>query len=145
MYALALEALRRDRLEHLLRNVEVRVDVLDVVVLLERVREREVRGRIGPALPRGDDDRARELREELAALGVRGALLVLDRGPLAMPRHAFPPPPAPGSARARACRRSAPGGTRRRGSGPAGAAPARLRARRGPRPPIPPRARAARG
>jgi hypothetical protein len=38
---------------------------------LDRVREREVRGGVRPALPRGDDQRPRELREELAALLVR--------------------------------------------------------------------------
>ena len=46
-----------------------------------------------PALLRRDDDRARELREELAALRVGGALLVLDRRPLAMPGHSSPPVP----------------------------------------------------
>ena len=49
--------------------------------------EREVGRRVAAALLRRDDDRARELREELAALGVGGALLVLDRRPLAMPGH----------------------------------------------------------
>ena len=43
---------------------------------------------IGPALLGGHDDGARELREELAALGVGGALLVLDRGPLGVTGHA---------------------------------------------------------
>src|SRR6266508_892330 len=108
----------RNRLEHALRDVEVRVDLLDVVVLLERVHqakdllrrvlvrvlEREIAGRIAAPLPRRDDDRARELREELAALLVRRALLVLDRAPLAMSRHATPLLPAPGTARGCGCR-----------------------------------------
>jgi len=37
------------------------------------------------AVTRGDDQRARELREQLPAPRVGRALLVLDRGPLAMP------------------------------------------------------------
>ena len=61
--------------------------------LLDRVLEREVAGRIAAALLRRHDDRARELREELAALRVRGALLVLDRRPLAMPGHRRLPSP----------------------------------------------------
>src|SRR5207244_6134025 len=113
--------------------------------LLDRVREREVARRVGPSLPRGDDDRARELREELAPLRVGGALLVLDRRPLAMPGHAPPPARGRGSARAPACRPSAPGETTRRGSVPAARGPDGRRARRGPRPPDPPRARAGRG
>ena len=68
------------------------------------------------------------------ALGVGRALLVLDRRPLAMPGHASPLGRAPGTARAHACRRSAPGGTTRRGNGPAAAAPARRRGSRAPRP-----------
>src|SRR5207249_7927020 len=59
-------------------------------------------------LLRRDDDRARELREELAPLRVGRALLVLDRGPLAMPGHSSPPVPGRERARAPACRRSAP-------------------------------------
>src|SRR5207248_2526416 len=92
---------------------------LDVVLrhrvgarLLDRVLQREVAGRVAPALLGGDDDRARELREELAAPGVGRALLVLDRRPLAMPGQGSPPR---GRARATACRPSAPGGTTRRG------------------------------
>ena len=46
-----------------------------------------------PPSLRRDDDRARQLREELAALRVGGALLVLDRRPLAMPGHSSPPVP----------------------------------------------------
>ena len=112
---------------------------LDVVLghrvgarLLDRVREREVRGRVGPAVTRGDDQRARELREELAALLVRRALLVLDRAPLAMPGHSPPLGRGRETARARACRRSAPGGRPRRSCGPPGGGPARRRARRAP-------------
>jgi hypothetical protein len=65
---------------------------LDVVLghrvgarLLDRVLERKVRARVGAALLGCDHDRARQLREELAALRVGGALPVLDRRPLAMP------------------------------------------------------------
>src|SRR2546430_1665239 len=65
---------------------------LDVVLrhgvrtgLLDRVLQRQIAGGIRPALLRRDDDRPRQLREEFAALGVRGALLVLDRRPFAMP------------------------------------------------------------
>ena len=54
---------------------------------LDGVRERDVGVRVGPALLGGHDDGARELREELAALGVGGALLVLDRGPLGVTGH----------------------------------------------------------
>ena len=90
----------------------------------DRVRERDVGVRIRPAVARRDDDRARELREELAALRVGGALLVLDGRPLAMPGHALLPNERRGTARARACRRSAPGGTRRRGCARRGRAPA---------------------
>ena len=71
--------------------------------------EREVVGRVAAALLRRDDDRARQLREELAALRVGGALLVLDRRPLAMPGQADPPSRDRGTARGAACRRSAPG------------------------------------
>src|SRR5439155_13043258 len=85
--------------------------------LLDRVLEREVPGRIASALLRRHDDRARELREELAPLRVRRALLVLDRRPLAMPGHSTPLSPRSGRSRGREYRRSAPDGTRRRGSG----------------------------
>ncbi len=113
--------------------------------LLDRVLEREVRRRVGPALLRRDDDRARELREELAALGVGRALLVLDRRPLAMPGHSAPPSPAPGTARVLACRPSARGGTTRAAAARRGRAPARRRARRAPRRPPRRRGSAARG
>jgi hypothetical protein len=88
-------ALVDDRLER--RGVGVctgtlRDRAIDVVLwhrvglrLLDRVLEREVVARVATAFLRRDDDRARELREELAALRVGRALLVLDRGPLAMP------------------------------------------------------------
>src|SRR5262249_54888110 len=51
-------------------------------------------------------------------------------GPLAMPGHSSPPAPDRGTARVPAYLRSTPGGTRRRGSGPRAAAPARRRALR---------------
>ena len=54
---------------------------------LDRVGEVDVGVGIGPALLGGHDDGARELREELAALGVGGALLVLDRRPLGVTGH----------------------------------------------------------
>src|SRR5918998_5611413 len=60
-----------------------------VACLLDRGREGRVAGRIGPAVARGDLDCTRELREELPALGVRGALLVLDRGPFRVAGHAL--------------------------------------------------------
>src|SRR5205807_9846874 len=82
--------------------------------LLDRVRECQVGDGIWPTLSRGDDDRARELREELPPPCVGGALLVLDRRPLAMPGHSTPLARGPGNARGRGCRLSAPGGTRRR-------------------------------
>ena len=66
---------------------------LDVVLghrvalrLLDRGGEGEVRVRVSPALTRGDRDRPRELREQLAALGVGRRLLVLDRRPLRVTR-----------------------------------------------------------
>ena len=95
--ALGAVALVDDRLER--SRVRVRAGALrdravDVVLrhrvrprLLDRVLEREVVRGVAAALLRRDDDRARELREELAALRVGGALLVLDRRPLAMPGH----------------------------------------------------------
>ena len=67
---------------------------------------------IGP-LPGGDDDRAREFREEAPRFASAAPFLCLIDRPLAMPGHATPLLPGPGRARARACRRSAPGGTRR--------------------------------
>ena len=70
----------------------------------------------GPPSLRRDDDRARELREELAALRVGRALLVLDRRPLTVTRHTSPLRRVAGSARGRGCRPSARDGTRRRGS-----------------------------
>src|SRR5581483_4436577 len=110
---------------------------LDVVLrhrvgarLLDRVLEREVAARVGAALLRRDDDRARELREELAALRVGGALLVLDRRPLAMSGQGSPPR---GRARAAGCRRSARGGTTRPGTGPGARARGDRRPRRAPR------------
>ena len=93
--ALGAVALVDDRLERVRVGAVARAlgdRALDVVLrhrvrlrLLDRVLQREVVGRVSPALLRRDDDRARELGEELAALGVGGALLVLDRRPLAMP------------------------------------------------------------
>src|SRR5580765_5767215 len=84
-----------DRLEGLRIGVSARAAcdrALDVVLrhgigarLLDRVLQGEVAGWIGSPLLRRDDDRARELREQLAALRVSGTLLVLDRRPLAMP------------------------------------------------------------
>ena len=53
--------------------------------------DREVPGRVGSAVARGDDDRAHEFGEELAALRVRCALLALDRRPLAMSGQGSPP------------------------------------------------------
>src|SRR5262249_55716444 len=44
--------------------------------------------RVSPALARGDRDRSSELRKELAALGVRGGLLMLDGGPFGVAGHA---------------------------------------------------------
>src|SRR6185312_5743022 len=68
---------------------------LDVVLrhgvrprLRDRRRQGGVRLGIRPALLGRDDDRARELREQLAATLVLGALLVLDRRPLGVTAHA---------------------------------------------------------
>ena len=68
---------------------------LDVVLghrvaarLLDRRGEGEVRVGVSPALTGGDRDRARELREQLPALGVGGRLLVLDRSPFRVSGHA---------------------------------------------------------
>src|SRR5262249_7611648 len=116
---------------------------LDVVLrhrvrlgLLDRVREGEVVGRVPPAFLGGDDDRPRELREELPALRVGGALLVLYGRPLAMPGQLHPPVPIRGTAGGAACRRSVPDGTRRRGSAPRARAPDDRRPRPAPRPPV---------
>ena len=59
--------------------------------LLDRVLEREVAGRVGTSVARGDDDRPRQLGEELAPLGVGRPLLALDRCPLAMTGQGSPP------------------------------------------------------
>jgi hypothetical protein len=108
-------ALVHDRLE--LARVGVgarplRDRAIDVVLrhgvgarLLDRVLQREVGGRVAAAFLRGHDDRPRQLREELAALRVRRALLVLDRRPLAMPGHSTPPVSDAETARGCACRR----------------------------------------
>ena len=65
---------------------------LDVVLghrcgasLLDRILQCEVPRGIGAAVLGGDDQRARQLREQLTALRIRGALLVLDRAPFGMP------------------------------------------------------------
>src|SRR4029450_9420099 len=63
---------------------------------------------------------------------------VLDLAPLAMPGHSPPPARGRGTARARACRRSAPGGTMRRGRDRPAATPAHRRARPARRPPARP-------
>ena len=78
-----------------------------------------------------------ELREELAALRVGGALLVLDRRPLAMPGHVPPPSRCSGTARGREYRRSAPDGRRRRGAVPRAPAPGGRRPPPAPRRPAP--------
>src|SRR5581483_6247698 len=69
---------------------------LDVVLrhrrvagLLDGQPECRIRVDVAPAVTRGDRDRAGQLREELAALGVGCSLLVLDRGPLRVTGHAF--------------------------------------------------------
>ena len=84
---------------------------LDVVLrhgvvarLLDGRRERAVPLRVRSAVAGGDDDRARELREELAPLRVSGALLVLDGRPLAMPGQRSPPGQGRGTARGHGCR-----------------------------------------
>src|SRR6185295_455053 len=138
-------ALVDDRLEGLRIRIRARAArdrALDVVLrhgigarLLDRVLQREVAGWIGSPLLRRDDDRARELREQLAALRVGGALLVLDRRPLAMPGHSSPPVPNSRTVRAPAYLPSAPGGTMPRGSARRERAPVRPRARRAPRRP----------
>ena len=46
-----------------------------------------LRGAIAAAVARGDDDRPAELAPQLAALGVDGPFLVLDRCPVGMARH----------------------------------------------------------
>ena len=91
----ALEADRLDR-----RRVGARAGAavdrpLDVFLghrgvfgLLHRGRQSRVAVDVAAAVAGGDDDRARQLREELAAFGVGGALLVFDRRPLRMTRHA---------------------------------------------------------
>src|SRR5207249_10617432 len=111
----------------------------------DRVLHRQVAGWIRPSLFRRDDDRARELREQLAALRIGRALLVLDRRPLAMPGHSLPPLPQPGTARARAYPPSAPGGMTPRGCGRRAPTQARPGAPRAPRRPPPSRGRAVRG
>ena len=76
--------------------------------LVIAVGQRRVGGWIGPALLGRDDDRPRELGEELAALLVRGALLVLDRRPFGVTAHAATalPQRATISAKSRCRRRS---------------------------------------
>ena len=58
-----------------------------VLGLLHGQGERRVALDVSPALTRRDGDRARELGEQRAALGVGGALLVLDRGPFGVTGH----------------------------------------------------------
>ena len=48
---------------------------------------RELPSVLAPAEPGGDRDLSNEAREQLAPLGVLGALAVLDVGPLAVSRH----------------------------------------------------------
>ncbi len=55
--------------------------------VVEDAAQPRVRGRITATDSGRDGDLADELREELAALGVDGALLVLDRMPLGVSRH----------------------------------------------------------
>ena len=69
---------------------------LDVVLrhrgvagLLDRRRQGRVAVGVAAAIARRDGDRPRQLGEELAALGVGGALLVLDRRPLRMSGHTW--------------------------------------------------------
>src|SRR5207248_11632790 len=68
-----------------------------VTRLLDGEAERWVGVDVAAAVAGGDGDRARELREELAALGVGGALLVLDRGPLRVTGHSFDSRRGPGT------------------------------------------------
>jgi hypothetical protein len=87
--ALRAVSLVGDRLERIGVGVGARAlrdRAVDVVArhrvrlrLLDRVLQREVVRRVRPTLLRSDDDRLRQLREELPALRVGGALLVLDR------------------------------------------------------------------
>ena len=61
----------------------------DFAGLVNGIAKLEVGFRVAAAVPRGDDDRPAELAEELAALGVDGAFLVLDGCPVGMSRHGF--------------------------------------------------------
>ena len=69
------------------RPLDVVLGHARVARLLDGGGERGVTGGIAAALARGDLDRPGELREELAALGVGGALLVLDGGPFGVAGH----------------------------------------------------------
>src|SRR5450756_1398753 len=55
--------------------------------LLDGVGQRDVHVDVGAAFTGGYRDGARELREQLAALGVFLALFVFDGGPLGVPGH----------------------------------------------------------
>src|SRR5207245_1053038 len=59
----------------------------DFAGLVDGVTELEVHGRVAAAVFGGDDNGPAELAPQLAALGVDGALLVLDRRPVGMPGH----------------------------------------------------------
>src|SRR5581483_9732520 len=51
------------------------------------VAQLQVRFGVATSVPRCDDDGPAQLAEELAALGVNGAFLMLDRCPVRMSRH----------------------------------------------------------
>src|SRR5690606_6549046 len=67
------------------------LDVVQRDRVLARLLDRVVKGRvaigIAPASPRSNLDVLDQLREELAALGVQGGLLVLGGGPLGVAGH----------------------------------------------------------
>src|SRR5262249_48030911 len=59
----------------------------DFARLVDGVAKLEVHGRIAAAMTGGDDDGPAQLAPQLAALGVDGAFLVLDRRPMGMAGH----------------------------------------------------------
>ncbi len=86
-----LELLRLAAAGRLLdRPLDVVGGHVDRARLLDRQPKPVVRVRVAAALACCDADLAGDLREERAALGVVGALLALDRGPLGMPGHRGP-------------------------------------------------------
>src|SRR5262249_29663888 len=59
----------------------------DLAGLVDGVTKFEVRLRVAAAVTGGDDDGAAQLAEHLAALGVDGAFLMLNRCPVGMAGH----------------------------------------------------------